>query len=236
MPATLPGLDRVARAVEDVVRDLERDPEVEPEAAERPARAERAGRLEELPRLQRAALEVRLDGRVRVVELAPLHRLAAGEAEARVGEHRDGADVAVGGELGEGAGEEVVAGRAGGAGAVRGPGGRLARDVPGAVDQVVVDERRHVHELDGDAGRDRAARVRGRAEEREQRPQPLAARRERVRADLGDAAAVRADRGREPLLDLRHVLVDAGERDDRFERRHAAVPVWSATIPPPSRR
>ena len=77
----LPGLDRLAGAVEDVVRDLERDPEREPERAESCPRAEHAGRLEELPGLQRAALEIGLDRRVRVVRLAALHRLAAGEAE-----------------------------------------------------------------------------------------------------------------------------------------------------------
>ena len=43
-------------------------------------------------------------------------------------------------------------------------------------------------------------------------------------AHLGDAAAVRADRRGEPVLDLRHVLVDAGQRDDRFERGHCSRP------------
>src|SRR6185436_18965720 len=122
----LARLDRVARAVEDVVRDLEGDPEVEPEAAEPPARAQGARGLEELSRLQRAALEIRLDRRVGVVQLAPLHSLPAREAEARVRELRDAADVALGRELGEGAGEQVIARRLCGAGAVRRPGGRLA--------------------------------------------------------------------------------------------------------------
>ena len=46
------------------------------------AAAEPARRLEELPRLERAALEVRLDGRRRVVRLRALQRLAAGERRA----------------------------------------------------------------------------------------------------------------------------------------------------------
>ena len=85
-----------------------------------------------------------------------------------------------------------------------------------------MDERRQVNELDRGTGRDRSVRARRCGEEREQRPQPLAARRERVPAHLRDATSVRHDSGGQPLLDLCHVLVDAGERDDRFQRRHAA--------------
>ena len=85
-------------------------------------------------------------------------------------------------------------------------------------------ERRHVDELDRHAGRDRRGRARRCAEEREQRPQALAARRERVRPHRGDPAAVRAHGDGEPVLHLRHVLVDARERHDRLERRHAARP------------
>ena len=54
--------------------------------------------------------------------------------------------------------------------------------------------------------------------------------------DVGDATPMRSDGGAEPVLDLRHVLVDPRKGNDRLERRHAAVPVWSATIPPPRRR
>src|SRR5581483_10507925 len=89
----LAGLDRVARAVEDVVRNLEGDAEQEAVLA-RPA-AEQAGGLEQLPGLQRAALEVGVDGGVRVVPLAALQRLAAGEREAGVGEDADGGPCAV---------------------------------------------------------------------------------------------------------------------------------------------
>ena len=66
---------------------------------------------------------------------------------------------------------------------------------------------------------------------------PLAGRGEGLRqpvhaADLAHAAVVRGDRGREASLDLPHVLVDARQRDDGFERGHSAVPVCSATMPP----
>src|SRR5579859_2526865 len=66
----LAGLEAVAGAVEDVVRDLEGDAEREPEAAEgrvAAVRTEQARSLEQLRRLQCAALEVALDRRVRVV-------------------------------------------------------------------------------------------------------------------------------------------------------------------------
>ena len=62
--------------------------------------------------------------------------------------------------------------------------------------QVVVDERRHVHELDRDAGGDRRLAVRRRGEEDEQRPQPLAAGGERLDADVGDEAGVARRRAR----------------------------------------
>ncbi len=71
-----------------------------------------------------------------------------------------------------------------------------------AVDQVVVDERRHVHELDRDPGRERWRRSRRRREERERRTQPLPAGSERARADLGDEARVARDGALELRLDL----------------------------------
>ena len=98
----LPGLDRVARAVEDVVGDLEGDPELEPEAAERAAGAERAGCLEELPGLESAALEVRVDSGVGAVTLAAAASLRLEpSAEARLREGRDRREVTLGRELGE---------------------------------------------------------------------------------------------------------------------------------------
>ena len=48
------------------------------------ARAEEAGGLDQLPGLEGAALEVRLDRRSGVVHLEPLHRFPPSEAERRV--------------------------------------------------------------------------------------------------------------------------------------------------------
>ena len=128
-------------------------PSATPYSPEPPPSA--AGRLEERAGLQGAALDVGLDRRRRVVRLRALERLAAREPQGRVGERRDRLGVAGRGELGERARKEVVAGRAGRICAVDRPGGRLAAPEVRAVDQVVVDERRHVHELDRDAGGER---------------------------------------------------------------------------------
>ena len=196
----LARLDRVARAVEDVVDDLERD--AEQPAVVAAAAAEQAGGLEQLSGLEGAPLEVALDGRVGVVPLPPLQRLAPRERERCFGERRHALDVAARRELGERAREEVVAGRAGGVGAVGRPRRRLAAPHPGAVDQVVVDERRHVDELHRRSRRDRGRGAGRRREKREHRSQPLAAGCERLGADLGDEAGVACHRPVEELLDL----------------------------------
>src|SRR6266545_1271146 len=226
----LARLDRLATAVEDVVDDLERDAEVRAELAQVVPAAEQARGLEELRRLQRAALEVRVDGRVGIVALPLLHRLAADEAERRVGQDLDGGDVTRCGELGERTCEEVVAGGAGDSDTVRGPDRRASAPQLGAVDQVVVDERREVKQLDRDAGRER--RLARRREEDEQRAQPFASRGERLLADRGDDSRVRLDRPLEPHLELVEVDVEAGSAADFLERgRHRLTPVCSATIP-----
>ena len=81
----LPGLLGLAGAVEDVVGDLEGDPEREAVRAERrvAAGAEQAGGLEELPGLERAALEVGVDRRLGTACLRALQRLAARERRGR---------------------------------------------------------------------------------------------------------------------------------------------------------
>jgi hypothetical protein len=77
----------LARAVEDVVGDLERDAERGPELTQpeiAAAAAEQTCCLEQLPGLERAPLEVALDGRVRVVRLAALKGFSACETQRRV--------------------------------------------------------------------------------------------------------------------------------------------------------
>src|SRR5204862_5990215 len=100
-----------------------------------------------------------------------------------------------------------------------------------AVDVVVVGERREVDELDRNAGGHRRRLARRRREEDEQRPQPLAARAERLGADRAGHVVVPSDGIAQPLLELLHVLGEP--RCIEHERaRHTATPVWSATIPP----
>ena len=84
VPGNLASLDRLARAVENVVGDLERDAEQSPVLAV--AAPEHARGSEELSRLQRAPLEVGVDGHVRIVLLLPLHRLPARKTECRLRE------------------------------------------------------------------------------------------------------------------------------------------------------
>ena len=95
----LARLDRLPRAVEDVVHDLKDDAEVRAELPQRFAAAEHAGRFEQLRRLQRAALDVGVNGRLGVVPLPALHGLAAHEAERRIREDLHRAEVAGRGEL-----------------------------------------------------------------------------------------------------------------------------------------
>ena len=208
-------------------------PSARPNSPSGPPPAEQARGLEQLPRLQRAPLEVRLDGRVRVVRLRALHRLAAREAERRVGEHRHRSRVAGRRQLGEGAREQVVARRARGGRPVARPGRGAAAPELGAVDQVVVDERRHVHELDRDAGL---------------RP---AARRPAARSGRRAAAAAACRRRRAPRRPPRRRGRDAPRPPARAAPRarsryasspgvsrivasvrHSAVPMCRATIPP----
>ncbi len=171
------------------------------------------------PVLSAQPIDHLLGRRVGPARLPPLHRLAADERETRVGEHAHEPRVAGLRELREGAGEQVVAGSAGGGRPVRRPDGTVPAAQLGPVDQVVVDERRQVHELDGGARRHRRRRPGRRGEEDEQRPQPLAARGERLAADGARDAVVPRHGLAEALLQLLHVGVQPGcvERD----RRHA---------------
>src|SRR5205823_10964610 len=100
-----------------------------------------------------------------------------------------------------------------------------------AIDQIVVHERRHVHELDRDAGCERRLAARWSREEEEQRPQPLAARGERLVPRGRDEAGMARDRTRQTLLERVEILLEALGLADR-RKRHRASPTCRATIPP----
>ena len=190
----------------------------------RRARAEQARGLEELPGLQRAALEVRLDGRIRVVRLAALHRLAAREAERGVGEQRDRARVAGRRQLGERPREQVVAGRPRGrrarrptrptrarAGTRRRRSGRRGRASPCARARPRRPRRR-------DGASSGAAREKKTSSGRSRLPPAASASRD----DGGDEPAVRRDGLLEPLLELvevrRRARASRGSSPARWSR------------------
>ena len=187
--------------------------------------AEQAGALEQLRRLQPAALQVALLGDAEVEGVVALRQLAAGEGDRGLGEQGDRAGVAGLGEQREGAREEQVAG-GDGAGAAGGGGDRRqAAAQRRLVEHVVVDQRRHVDQLDRRRRphRRRTAGLAG-AEQDQHRPQPLAAGRQRRRRVLAERLAVAADRLAQPLLDLAEPgrqPAAGGVEDRRHRRRHA---------------
>ena len=113
--------------------------------------------------------------------------LTARKRERSVREHGDLVELTLRGELGEREREEVVAGRLRRLGPVRRPGSGAAASHHRAVDDVVVDERRHVDELDRHPLGDGQGRVRRGREEREQRAESLATGGERIRATSATA-------------------------------------------------
>ena len=166
------------------------------------------------------------------MRLAPLHGLAAREAERRVGEQLDGRGVAGLGELGKRPGEEVVARCPRGGRAVRSPRRGAAAPVASAVDEIVVHERRHMDQLHGDARGERWRPLHGRGQEDEHRAQALAACRQCIRAHGGDRARVAAHGVLQALLELVEVVLEPRHLPDCGERGHCLTAVWRATMPP----
>ena len=123
-----------------------------------------------------------------------------------------------------------------------GPGGRAAAAEIGAVEHVVVDEGRHVHELDrgaaGDgalAGALRSAGVQRKTSTGRSRLPPAAS----VSVPISPTRpGWEPTDALEPLLEPLEVGVEPGRGADGGERVHSAllVAAWRATMPPPSRR
>jgi hypothetical protein len=145
------------------------------------------------------------------VRLPLLHRLAAGDGTACACEDVDAAEVAARGELVESSCKEVVPARARRILAVLAPGGRATAAKLGAVDQVVVDKGRHVHELNRYRSGERALAI-GRRQVHEERAQTLAARCDGAPPDRFHEPRVSSDRRVEPLFQL--VQIRAGFLQD----------------------
>ena len=160
--------------------------------------------------------------RLWVVALEALERLAACEGERRVGQDGDVLPRSRGGERREGSSEQVVAGGLGRSRTVSRPCRSPAATQVRSVDDVVVDEGRHVDELDGDAFRHRWGRVWSGAEKRERRAKALAAGRERVLADRRHDTGVRPDDGAESCLDGVEVLAEPGGCLHAGDRAHVS--------------
>jgi hypothetical protein len=106
----------------------------------------------------------------------------------------------------------------------------------GTVQDVVVDQSRHVDQLDRDARGVWRLPIASARKEDEQRPQALAARGERLFADRRREAGVAGDRVEESVLDLLQVAIEPLRLTDGRQRAQTATPVCSATMPPAKSR
>ncbi len=120
--------------------------------------------------------------------------------------------------------EQMVACGLRGVGAVLRPGGSAAPADVRAVDDVVVDQRRHVDQLDRDPLHHRWLRAAWGREERQRGPQPLPAGRQRVRTHSGDRAGMGGNNCLEAILDRAEVVAQALDRRDRLERANRRAP------------
>src|SRR5206468_5973668 len=156
-------------------------------------------------------------GHSRIVPEAPLHDLALGQADARLGRPADDLGLEARAER-EGAAEEEVARdqRVGDAEGADRRGPAAARLAP--VDDVVVQEGGGVDQLERDRRLDRIVAPRERPlarrgvvdEQHDERADALAARLDEVRGDRMQALLARSQLGVEPRLDPDEVLLDAG--------------------------
>ena len=120
-----------------------------------------------------------VDGAARIVGVADLEHLALAQVAEGRGDEGGGLAADAGGQLG-GPGEDVVAGHHGVVDAFDRVDGGPAPAGGGVVEDVVVDERAHLHELDRCRRVDHAIVERvagGGGDDREQRPKPFPARR-----------------------------------------------------------
>ena len=176
--------------------------------------------FEQRGRLAGDDLEVVVEAHRRIVAEAPLHDLAFGERDARLGRPGDELGVEAAADL-EGAAEEEIARDEGLTDAElvsrrRAPAAHVV-----AVDDVVVQQARGVDELAGDRDVHRVSHhVAAAGAEHQQghrRPDALAAAADQVIGDLGEARFARREQAGEALLDEAQLIADQG--GDRGQRR-----------------
>ena len=100
-----------------------------------------------------------------------------------------------------------------------------------------MDERRHVHELDGNSRGNRRRLVRVGDKETEERAEPLPSGRKHLSRDTGGETWPTLNRPRETRFKLAEIGGQPGNRLKRFELTHpvtSATPVCRATMLPPS--
>ena len=185
--------DRNMATVEHVVEQLEGEPDGVAERARAAGPPPTSAPSSQAAANRRAVfssqrLQVALERDVRAPRVGALHQLAAGERRRGRRERAQLRDRAVARELGEGAREQQVAGRGRRVAAGRRVDGAAPAPQRRVVEDVVVDERRRVDQLDGGGGArelDAARRCRARrrtpaagaAACRPPRPSPASARR-----------------------------------------------------------
>ena len=156
-----------------------------------------------------------LDGAIGVVRVAQLEHLALAEL-GQGGRHQPCGLLAHGGRLLRRPGEDVVAGQQRLVESLAGVDGGPAPARGGGVQDVVVDERADLHQLDG--GRrghdplveDVAQRGTG---DGEQGPEPLAARLRHADGRRPEQGIVLAERRRDPFVDGRQAVIEVGDAE-----------------------
>ncbi|MNS59266.1 hypothetical protein D3C72_922210 [compost metagenome] len=232
--------------VQQVVDELEEPAHVEAEAAgagglalggAREDRGALAGELEGAGGLFRDALEVVLGGQIEAAGLLVLKQLALAQIGDHLGEAQRQVGVAHRGDAVVGLREQVVAGEDGHLGAVGHVHGRHAAAGVGAVEDVVMDQRADVHELDrlGERVMLIARAAEGVAHQSQhQRAHALAGGREQVTGALAEDLGADLD----PIGDRRAERPVAGVEGGRRAHRAPALsrrPAWSPGVAPPPR-
>ncbi len=199
-----------------------------------------AGRAEQNRGLQPAPGEIALDAHIALERVLALRQLSEGELATGSGEDPDRLGGTAAGELGERAREQQIAGGDREPAPAGRDHGRTAAAERGAVEHIVVDERRPVHELDRDRRANEAVGLGGRragGQAYEQRAQPLAAGGDRVARVACEHGPVTGGELRHPPLDAVHdprELLTPGIDDGLCARAHqvGTVPTCRAMIPP----